>query len=103
MRRNYDNHNLDAVTYNYVRLSTEFHPKVNDPTAADWLFVLNTLNYSLWTPKGQQEWKVDGLTGYLALCAALKRAVDVNINIQILYYYFYVTLRNTNILSLDTF
>jgi len=39
-----------------------------------------------------QEWRVDGLTGYLALCAAIKRAIDVNTFIQ-----FYVTLLNTNI------
>ncbi|XP_011170181.1 queuosine salvage protein [Solenopsis invicta] len=94
MRRNYDNHNLDAVTYNYVRLSTEFHPKVNDPTAADWLFVLNTLNYSLWTPKGQQEWKVDGLTGYLALCAALKRAVDDGLPIWDSAFYKNISINN---------
>lgn len=79
MFRNYDNRNFGEVVNKYVRLSSEFHPDKYDKRAADWLFVLNTLNFSLWTRNDAHEWKVDGLTGYLALCAAIKRAIDVNI------------------------
>lgn len=89
MLYNYRNKNFDEVTYNYVRLSTEFHPEKDDPNAVDWLFVLNTLNYSLWTPKGHSEWRVNGLTDYLALCAAVKRAIDVNTIIRISSYYYF--------------
>ncbi|XP_018047323.1 PREDICTED: UPF0553 protein C9orf64-like [Atta colombica] len=76
MSRNHDNNNFNAVTHSYVRLSSEFHPEKNDKRAADWLFVLNTLNFGLWTRKGMQEWKVDGFTGYMALCAIIKRTID---------------------------
>ncbi|KYN27002.1 UPF0553 protein C9orf64 [Trachymyrmex cornetzi] len=76
MSRNYDNKNFNAVTRSYVRLSSEFHPDKDDNRAADWLFVLNTLNFALWTEKDMKEWKVDGLTGYVALCAVIKRAID---------------------------
>ncbi|KYM96476.1 UPF0553 protein C9orf64 [Cyphomyrmex costatus] len=73
---NYDNKNFNAIAFNYVRLSSEFHPDKNDKRAADWLFVLNTLNFALWTQENMKEWKVNGLTGYMALCAAIKRAID---------------------------
>lgn len=79
MVRNYRNQNIKEVAFGrYVRLSSEFHPEPDDPRAADWLFVLNTLNFALWTRKNEQEWRVNGLTDYLALCAAIKRAIDVN-------------------------
>jgi len=78
MSRNHDNKNFNAVTHSYVRLSSEFHPEKDDKRAADWLFVLNTLNFALWTRKGMQEWKVDGFTGYMALCAIIKRIIDVS-------------------------
>ncbi|KYQ47924.1 UPF0553 protein C9orf64, partial [Trachymyrmex zeteki] len=76
MFRNYDNKNFNEVACSYVRLSSEFHPEKDDKRAADWLFVLNTLNFALWTQKDMKEWKINGLTGYLALCAAIKRAID---------------------------
>ncbi|XP_071553632.1 queuosine 5'-phosphate N-glycosylase/hydrolase-like isoform X1 [Temnothorax nylanderi] len=76
MVRNYENLNFGEVTSRYVRLSSGFHPKPNDLRAADWLFVLNTLNFALWTRKDEQEWKVHGLTGYMGLCTAIKRAID---------------------------
>ncbi|XP_024881397.1 queuosine salvage protein-like [Temnothorax curvispinosus] len=76
MVRNHENQNFAEVTSRYVRLSSGFHPKPNDPKAPDWLFVLNTLNFALWTRKDEPEWKVHGFTGYMALCAAIKRAIE---------------------------
>ncbi|XP_077265387.1 queuosine 5'-phosphate N-glycosylase/hydrolase-like isoform X1 [Temnothorax americanus] len=76
MVRNHENENFDEVTSRYVRLSSGFHPKPNDPRAPDWLFVLNTLNFALWTQKDEPEWKVHGFTGYTALCVAIKRATE---------------------------
>ncbi|KYN33689.1 UPF0553 protein C9orf64 [Trachymyrmex septentrionalis] len=74
--RNHLNENFNEVARSYVRLSTEFHPDKDDKRAADWLFVLNTLNFALWTRKNMKEWKVDGFTGYMALCVAIKKAID---------------------------
>ncbi|XP_029048201.1 queuosine salvage protein [Osmia bicornis bicornis] len=54
----------------------EFHPSSNDPRAVDWIFVLDTLNYSFWSKKDSPKWTVHGQTGYFALCAAVKRAIN---------------------------
>ncbi|XP_011872216.1 PREDICTED: UPF0553 protein v1g230591-like [Vollenhovia emeryi] len=70
--------NIGEIGFKYARLSSEFHPTQNDCRAVDWLFVLNTLNFALWPKKNEPEWSVNGLTGYMALCAAIKRAIDVN-------------------------
>lgn len=84
VRHNHENQNLSEVAFGrYVRLSSDFHPIPDDHRAADWLFVLNTLNFALWTRKNEPEWRVNGLTGYMALCAAIKRAIDVNTFIQL--------------------
>jgi len=54
----------------------KFHPKPDDPRAADWIFVLDTLNFSFWTKTGEKKWRVNGETGYFAFCAAVSRAID---------------------------
>ncbi|XP_012273349.1 queuosine salvage protein isoform X1 [Orussus abietinus] len=54
----------------------ELHPKPDDPKAIDWIFVVDTLNFCFWSPKGAAKWSVNGHTGYFALCAAIKRAID---------------------------
>ncbi|KAK2576381.1 hypothetical protein KPH14_005728 [Odynerus spinipes] len=56
----------------------ELHPNPNDSRAIDWIFLLDVLNFSFWTGKDANKWKVNGQTGYFALCAAIKRAVDVS-------------------------
>lgn len=57
----------------------EFHPKPDDPRAIDWIFFLDVLNFSFWTEKDTNKWMVNGQTGYFALCAAVKRALDVSL------------------------
>ncbi|XP_014599687.1 PREDICTED: UPF0553 protein C9orf64 homolog [Polistes canadensis] len=54
----------------------EFHPKCSDPTAIDWIFVLDLLNFSFWTEDNANKWKVNGQTGYFAMCAAIQRAIN---------------------------
>ncbi|CAL7949951.1 unnamed protein product [Xylocopa violacea] len=54
-----------------------FHPSSEDPKAVDWIFVLDTLNFSFWSHKNSPtRWCVNGQSGYFALCAAIKRAID---------------------------
>lgn len=69
----------------------EFHPKPDDPRAIDWIFLLDVLNFSFWTQKNANKWKVNGQTGYFALCAAVKRAVDEGKPITDPKYYSEVT------------
>jgi hypothetical protein len=51
-----------------------------NPEVANFVLVLDTLNFSFWPDPGQRRWEVvvDGrrLDGYWALVAALRRAVD---------------------------
>ena len=76
--QNHYNGNLEEVIDGYSRLTSEYHPNWHDPDprAADWLFVLNTMNFALLNPKGSKQWTVNGLTGYPALSTAIKRAID---------------------------
>lgn len=59
------------------------HPKANDPTACNWLFLLGTLNFSLWQPAPGSgiKWRVGGSAGCFALSAAIKRAIGRGIDI----------------------
>ncbi|KAG7203309.1 hypothetical protein KM043_010398 [Ampulex compressa] len=54
----------------------ELHPNAEDVRAIDWIFVVDALNFSFWSPGDINKWKVNGQTGYFALCAAIKRAID---------------------------
>lgn len=69
-----------------------FHPKSSDPTASNWIFLIDTLNFCFWTPGNDTKWKVDGFTGYFALCAAIKRAIDKGIDITNPKMYSKITL-----------
>ncbi|XP_076165923.1 queuosine 5'-phosphate N-glycosylase/hydrolase-like [Ptiloglossa arizonensis] len=71
--------------------SFEFHPSPEDPRAVNWIFVLDTLNYSFWTKKDSVAWTVNGHTGYFALCAAIKRALDEEKPIVDPKYYSHIT------------
>ncbi|XP_067630677.1 queuosine 5'-phosphate N-glycosylase/hydrolase [Eurosta solidaginis] len=60
---------------------TEVHPKASDPNAIEWIFVVDTLNFCFWTPSDYTKYKVNGYTGYFALCAAINRAMEEGIDI----------------------
>lgn len=53
---------------------TDVHPCSDQPWAIDWIFVVDTLNFCFWNNENEEGWKVDGYTGYYALCAAINRA-----------------------------
>ncbi|XP_015108295.1 queuosine salvage protein [Diachasma alloeum] len=70
---------------------SELHPNAGHPKAIDWIFVLDTLNFSFWSNNADNKWKVNGHSGYFALCAAIKRAVDEGIPIIDPNYYAKIT------------
>ncbi|XP_011635122.1 queuosine salvage protein-like [Pogonomyrmex barbatus] len=72
---NYNHDMLSKVGNNYLRHLLRFYPDNDDYRCADWLFVLNTLNFSLFLPKSVKQWTVNGFTGYWALCSAMRRAI----------------------------
>ncbi|XP_030557992.1 queuosine salvage protein [Drosophila novamexicana] len=59
----------------------ELHPKPSDGHAANWIFVVDTLNFCFWTPHNYTKYKVNGYTGYFALCAAINRAMADGLDI----------------------
>ncbi|XP_019878710.2 queuosine salvage protein [Aethina tumida] len=59
----------------------DVHPNSNDPWALDWLFIVDTLNFCFWHHEHEEGWKVEGYTGYFALCAAINRALKENVDI----------------------
>lgn len=93
---------LDAIqtrkihTGNYSQM--KFHPKPGDPRAVDWIFVLDTLNFSFWTDTGASKWKVNGETGYFAFCNAVQRAIDEGKPMWDPKYYSQITQKEAEII-----
>lgn len=63
-------------------INTTWYPDFHlaDP---DWIFVLDALNFCFWEEPGQAKWSIEyhgeTLSGYWALAASLKRAVEESI------------------------
>lgn len=76
----------------------ELHPNPNDPRAIDHIFLLDVLNFSFWTEQNSTKWTVNGQTGYFALCAAIKRAIDENKPIIDPKYYSEVTQNDLEVI-----
>lgn len=63
---------------NFTRVSV--HPQEKNNITANWIFVVNTLNFCFWSHKNkywQVTWHGVAYTGYFALCAAVNRAIEV--------------------------
>ncbi|XP_072755708.1 uncharacterized protein [Anoplolepis gracilipes] len=90
LNTNIQNDQLSQISKHFSRFTLEYHPDKYDSKAADWLFVLNTMNFALWNPKATKQWTVNELTGYQALCVAIKRAISNNIPIWNPKYYAYL-------------
>ncbi|CAH0548012.1 unnamed protein product [Brassicogethes aeneus] len=76
----------------------DVHPNPEDPWAIDWLFVVDTLNFCFWHHENEEGWKVDGHTGYFALCAAINRALSEEV--KILDPDFYSTITEDRLLKI---
>ncbi|KOC64840.1 UPF0553 protein C9orf64 like protein [Habropoda laboriosa] len=87
---------LEGLKKNVISVNNfsqiQFHPSSKHPKAVDWIFFLDTLNYSFWSKKDFPKWTVNGQTGYFALCAAVKRAIDEGKEIIDPKYYSQITV-----------
>ncbi|KAI1285565.1 hypothetical protein HDE_11950 [Halotydeus destructor] len=59
----------------------ELNPRIADESAVNWIFLVDSLNFSFWTDddrsaKYSVTCKSKSYTGYWALCAAVNRAID---------------------------
>lgn len=56
------------------------HPQEANDAAIEWIFLVDSLNFSFWTPKDQPQFCVNHkgkqFTGYWALCAAIDRGIE---------------------------
>ena len=62
------------------------HPRVADRRAIDWIFVVDSLNFSFW-PNSKQDYAINSETGYWALCRAINRAIEIGIPITDPHFY----------------
>ena len=72
--------NFSASIYS----SHECHPNPSFNNAAQWVFLIDCLNFSFWTDSEEKftiTYNEQNYTGYFALCAAIKRAIDSHIPI----------------------
>ncbi|KAM3725343.1 Queuosine salvage protein [Dirofilaria immitis] len=64
--------------------SLDVHPQKADRKAIDWIFLIDTINFSFWSDH-ETKFKVTfhgkQYTGYLAACACINRALEENIPI----------------------
>ncbi len=72
----------------------ELNPSTPDENTADWVFVVDTLNFSFWNDDGSPvrvEYKGRMWSGYWSLVACINRALDVGIPITTPSFYASVT------------
>lgn len=71
------------------------HPKTLCDTTINWIFLVDSLNFSFWANKGEEfavTWRGVEYIGYWALCAAINRALDQGIPMVDPAYYGNLTL-----------
>ncbi|KAL6256396.1 hypothetical protein P5V15_012509 [Pogonomyrmex californicus] len=89
--QNLKNPSSKILSNKFLRSIVQLGCPLDFENMTDWLFVLYTLNFSLWYPKSTKQWQIRGLTGFYALGAALKRAVLEGIKIWDPVYYTRIT------------
>lgn len=66
----------------------ELNPHKMDKSALNWIFVVDTLNFSFWSADDSKQYMVrykgKEYTGYWSLCAAINRAIDEGMKILII-------------------
>ena len=66
-------------------IKTDVHPQQSDERGIDWVFFADTLNFCFWQPEESPQYTVTYKgtthTGYLAMCAAINRALDQNVEL----------------------
>ncbi|CAF1549980.1 unnamed protein product, partial [Didymodactylos carnosus] len=71
------------------------HPKEANEQAIDWIFLVDTLNFSFWSDSNdsyEKVYKGKRYHGYEALCAAINQAIDNGIDILNASYYSQMTM-----------
>ncbi|EDO34709.1 predicted protein [Nematostella vectensis] len=88
---------LKSNAYSYKTWKDhELHPKEMSKATVDWIFVLDTLNFSFWVDDGLEPWTIrhkgKDFQGYWALCAGINRAIEEGIHLTSPSYYRNITI-----------
>ncbi|XP_041350391.1 queuosine salvage protein-like [Gigantopelta aegis] len=87
------NKKRDLTVHSYR--SHELHPQKMNKAAAEWVFVVDTLNFNFWSENDKKKFTVKykdkSYTGYWSLCAAINRALDEGVAITDPSFYASVT------------
>lgn len=75
-------------------IKTDVHPQQSDDRGIDWVFFADTLNFCFWQPEESPQYLVTYKgtthTGYLAMCAAINRALDQNVDLTSPKYFSHI-------------
>uniref|UniRef100_A0A674MUJ3 Queuosine 5'-phosphate N-glycosylase/hydrolase n=2 Tax=Takifugu rubripes TaxID=31033 RepID=A0A674MUJ3_TAKRU len=81
----YNLRHSDSLTARSWKKANPLAPSHNSDQAFNWVFVVDTMNFSFWPESESQQCEVTykGITytGYMTLCAAISRAMDEGIPI----------------------
>ncbi|XP_061757401.1 queuosine salvage protein isoform X1 [Nerophis ophidion] len=77
--------NSEELTANGWKKANPLAPAATSDQAFNWVFVVDTLNFSFWPEKDTEQCEVTFKgtthTGYMTLCAAIARAIDEGVPI----------------------
>ncbi|XP_034026340.1 queuosine salvage protein isoform X2 [Thalassophryne amazonica] len=86
----------DSLTASGWKKANPLAPEPTSDQALNWVFVVNTLNFSFWPGKKGEECKVTykgtTYTGYMTLCAAITRAMEEGLAITDPKYFSQITV-----------
>ncbi|XP_059194176.1 queuosine salvage protein isoform X2 [Centropristis striata] len=81
----YNLRHSDALTTSGWKKANPLAPATTSDQALNWVFVVDTMNFSFWPEEETQQcevtYKGTTYTGYMTLCAAITRAMDEGIAI----------------------
>ncbi|XP_054725030.1 LOW QUALITY PROTEIN: queuosine salvage protein-like [Uloborus diversus] len=90
--KSFEEENIDLRTWKNHPLNPK-DPML--PFTVDWIFLVDTLNFSFWSEPGK-EYRItfhgETYTGYWSLCAAVNRAIEEGYNITSPVYYSNVSM-----------
>ncbi|KAL7060703.1 hypothetical protein AAHC03_09220 [Spirometra sp. Aus1] len=74
---------LKTGTFGSSWTDIAMHPKAMDVSTVRWIFLVDSLNFSFWTEgvKYVVSFRGEAHTGYMALCAAVNRALEEGIDL----------------------
>ncbi|CAG4950576.1 unnamed protein product [Parnassius apollo] len=86
---------LSSIKANQLQMpdteAKSIHPYNDHPRAVDWVFVVDALNFCFWSKCKEEQWIVNGYTGYYALEAALNKAIKEGVEIADPAFYSKIT------------